>query len=166
MWYTYKMKYFSIIKETKCYYMLLYEWTLNTLYAKEVRHKRLHILCMLLLLFKIYLPMSQGKEILIPSMCVFVCAKSLSHVEETPGTEARPTLLSIEFSRQEYWSGLPFSTPGDLPDPGIEHMSLASRALAGRFFTNFKYRSQIRVIFIHVHFLPPSLIFWNIHYMC
>ena len=43
--------------------------------------------------------------------------------------------LSMEFSRQENWSGLPFPTPGDLPDPGIEPMSLASPALAGRFFT-------------------------------
>ena len=34
--------------------------------------------------------------------------------------------LSMEFSRQEYWRGLPFHTPGDLPDPGIEPMSLAS----------------------------------------
>ena len=40
----------------------------------------------------------------------------------------------MEFSRQEYWSGLPFSTPGDLPGPGIEPISLASPALAGRFF--------------------------------
>ena len=40
------------------------------------------------------------------------------------------------FSRQEYWSRLPFPPPGDLPDPGIEPMSLASPALAGRFFTN------------------------------
>ena len=39
--------------------------------------------------------------------------------------------LSMEFSRQEYWSGLPFPTPGDPPDPGIEPMSLASPALAG-----------------------------------
>ena len=38
------------------------------------------------------------------------------------------------FSRQEYWSGLSFPTPGDLPDPGIEPTSLASPALAGRFF--------------------------------
>ena len=34
----------------------------------------------------------------------------------------------------EYWSGLPFPTPGDLPNPGIKPMSLASPALAGRFF--------------------------------
>ena len=38
-------------------------------------------------------------------------------------------------SRQEYWSGLPLPTPGDLPDSGIESESLASPTLAGRFFT-------------------------------
>ena len=38
-------------------------------------------------------------------------------------------------SRQEYWSGLPFPLPGDLPDAGIEPVSLASPVLAGRFFT-------------------------------
>ena len=41
---------------------------------------------------------------------------------------------SMGFSRQEYWSGLPCSPPGDLPDPGIEPESLVSPALAGRFF--------------------------------
>ena len=40
--------------------------------------------------------------------------------------------LSMGFPRQEYWSGLPFPPPGDLPDPRIE---TASPALAGRFFT-------------------------------
>ena len=43
--------------------------------------------------------------------------------------------LSVGFSKQEYWSGLPCSPPGDLPDPGIEPTSLASPALAGGFFT-------------------------------
>ena len=38
----------------------------------------------------------------------------------TPRTVAHQAPLSIKFSRQEYWSGLPFSSPGDLPDPGIE----------------------------------------------
>ena len=38
----------------------------------------------------------------------------------------------MEFSRQEYWSGLPFPPPGDLPDPGVEP---TSPALIGRFFT-------------------------------
>ena len=41
--------------------------------------------------------------------------------------------VSMEYSRPGYWSGLPFPTPGDLPDPGIELMSLSSSALAGRF---------------------------------
>ena len=47
-----------------------------------------------------------------------------------------PTLCGPrEFSRQDYWSGLPFSSPEDLPDPEIEPKSLASPTLAGRFFT-------------------------------
>ena len=50
----------------------------------------------------------------------------------TPGTVACQTPLSMGFSRQEYWSGLPFPPPGDLSDPGIEPASLASPALAGR----------------------------------
>ena len=49
-----------------------------------------------------------------------------------PWTVARQAPPSTEFSRQGYWSGLPFSSPGDIPDPGIEP---ASPALAGRFFT-------------------------------
>ena len=43
--------------------------------------------------------------------------------------------LSMGFSTQEYWSGLPCPPPGDLPDPGIKPTSLMSPALAGRFFT-------------------------------
>ena len=43
--------------------------------------------------------------------------------------------LSMGFSRQEYWSGLPFPSPGDLPNSGIKPVSLMSPALAGRFFT-------------------------------
>ena len=53
----------------------------------------------------------------------------------TPWTVARQAPLYMEFSRLEYWSGLPFPTPGDHPDPGIEYLSLASPALAGGFFT-------------------------------
>ena len=50
-------------------------------------------------------------------------------------TVAHQAPLSLEFSRQEYWSRLPFPPPGDFPDPGIELQSLLSSALAGRFFT-------------------------------
>ena len=60
-----------------------------------------------------------------------------SHVQlfATLWTVAHQALLSMGFSRQGYWSGLPFPPPGDLPDPGIEPVSLASPALASRFFT-------------------------------
>ena len=53
--------------------------------------------------------------------------------------------LSMEFSRQEYWSGLPFSSPEDLPDLGIEPMSLASlavAAVAGGFFFFYHWESN------------------------
>ena len=67
-------------------------------------------------------------------MFVYVCAQLLSRVRlfTTPWTVALQAPLSVKFSRQEYWSGLPFLTPGDLPNPG---MKPASPALAGRFFT-------------------------------
>ena len=60
----------------------------------------------------------------------------LSHVGlfATLWTIVHQTLLSMGFSRQKYVSGLPFRTPGDLPNPGIKPMSLASPALAGGFF--------------------------------
>ena len=53
-----------------------------------------------------------------------------------PWTVAYQAPLFMGFSRQEYGSGLPFPTPGDLPNPGIEPASLATPALAGGFFTN------------------------------
>ena len=49
--------------------------------------------------------------------------------------------LSVGFSRQEYWCGLPFPTSGDLSNPGIKPTSLASPALPGRFFTSGQLRS-------------------------
>ena len=51
----------------------------------------------------------------------------------TPWTAAHQTPLSVGYFSQEYWSGLRFPSPGDLPDPGIEPGSPASPALAGRF---------------------------------
>ena len=51
------------------------------------------------------------------------------------GLEPARFHLSMGFSRQEYWSGLPWPSPGDLPDPGIEPRSLASLGLTGGFFT-------------------------------
>ena len=60
---------------------------------------------------------------------MYVC-ESLSCVWlfVTPWTVAHQAPLSMEFSRQEYWSGLPFASPGDLPDPGMEPASPALQA--------------------------------------
>ena len=73
-----------------------------------------------------------GKDI-----CRRVCV--LSHVQlfATPWTVAQKAPLSMEFSRQEYWSGFPFPTPEDLPNPGIEPVSPVSPALANGFFTSW-----------------------------
>ena len=60
----------------------------------------------------------------------------------TPWTVASQAALSMEFSRQEYWSGLPFSSPGELPDPGIEPMSLMSPAFAEGFFATSATKPQ------------------------
>ena len=65
--------------------------------------------------------------------CVWGC--SVVSDSLTPRTVAHQAPLSMGFSRQECWSGLPFPLPGDLPDPGIELVSPSSPALAGRFFT-------------------------------
>ena len=61
-------------------------------------------------------------------------ARVLSHVQlfEIPWTVALQAPLSLGFSRQEYWSGLPFLPLRDLPDPGIKPESLVFLALAGR----------------------------------
>ena len=64
-----------------------------------------------------------------------VCVLSQVRFFATPWTAADQAPLSMEFSRQEYWIGLPFPSPGDLPDPGIEPTSPVSPAMVGRFFT-------------------------------
>ena len=68
---------------------------------------------------------------------VHVYAKSLQSCPALcdPMGVAHEAPLSMEFSREEYWSGLPFPSPGDLPDPGIKLVSPVSPALADRFFT-------------------------------
>ena len=62
---------------------------------------------------------------------------SLSPVQlfAAPWTVTHQAPLSMEFSRQEYWSELPFPSPGDLLDPGIKPASLRSPAFTGGFFT-------------------------------
>ena len=59
----------------------------------------------------------------------------ISNSLATPWTVAYQAPLSLGFSRQEYWSGLPCPPPGDLRNPGIKPTSLVCPALAGEFFT-------------------------------
>ena len=88
-----------------------------------------------------------------------VCSQMLSHVQlfGTPWIIACQTHLFMGFSRQEYWSGVPFPFPGNLPYPGIEPVSLMSPALAGGFFTisttwKAQYTNKYIVILYRVTF--------------
>ena len=68
-----------------------------------------------------------------------MCVCSVVSDFVAPWTVARQAPLSMELPRQEYWSGFPFPSPGDLPDPGIEP---TSPALAGGFFNKHHLISE------------------------
>ena len=85
--------------------------------------------------------------------------------------------LSRKFSRHEYWSGLPFPVPGDLPDPGITPESLASSVLTGRFLTTtVTWEAQIYIgFYLYFWFLqmaldyrsqPVFLLFFHLYCIC
>ena len=82
------------------------------------------------------------------------CAHSLGHVQlvAVSWTVAFQAPLSMGFSRQECWSGLPCPPPGDLPNPGMEPMSLVSPALGGRFLTTSATRGA------------PYMNSWGVYY--
>ena len=69
-------------------------------------------------------------------VCVCVCVCLVISDSEMPWTIVHQVPQSMEFSGQEYWSGLPFPPPGDLPHPGSEFMPPVSPTLTGRFFTS------------------------------
>ena len=66
-------------------------------------------------------------------MCVLNCFSGVQLLV-TPWTVVHQAPLSMRFPGQEYWSGLPFPPPGDLPDPGTEQVSPAAPVLAGGLF--------------------------------
>ena len=84
-----------------------------------------------------------------------------SHIQlfVTPWTKALQAPLSIRLSRQEYWSGLPCSPPGDLPDPGIKPASLTSPVLAGGFFTTSTTWEVHFALHKNLFLLPSQVIF-------
>ena len=105
--------------------------------------------CFYIFIFTLYLYKYQYKYVAATVLnCIQLCA--------TPWAVARQAPLSMEFSRQESWSGSPFPTLGDLPYPGIEPTSLASAALAGRFFTAVNIN-----IFINTY-----KYFWGCKWIC
>ena len=76
----------------------------------------------------------QGSIVGVKRESKSVCLSVMSY-SVTPWTVAHKAILLMEFSRREYWSGLPFPPPGGLPDPGIKPASLEPPELAGGFFT-------------------------------
>ena len=94
---------------------------------------------------KVWSPVFQAIwQQIIGKLCIhFLACKSLQLcLTLCKPMDLEPTRLLCpwEFSRQEYWSGLPCPPPGGFPDPGIELMSLKSPALASRFFTTSSTR--------------------------
>ena len=71
--------------------------------------------------------------------------------------------LSMGFSRQEYWSGLPCPPPGDLPDPGIESVSLKPLEFAGGYFTTSStWKAHSTSLCVHVQLFQSYLTLWTV----
>ena len=96
-------------------------------------------------------PPSQEKLFL--AFFFFNCAEVLSRVGFSGPlwTVVHQAPLSMGFPRQEYWNGLPFPLPGDLPNPGIEPPSPACSALASSFFTTEPPGKSICVYYIYMY---------------
>ena len=94
-------------------------------------------------------------------LCACQVASVMSDSYLTPWTVAHQAPLSMGFSRQEYWSGLPFPSPGYLPDPGIELASLMSPVLAGRLFiTSITWEAPI------LHLILAKRLRSDLHLFC
>ena len=118
--------------------------------------------------FSLSLPIGMGSNICVTcylriSLSFLFMSSHFSHVWlfVTPWTVAFKASLSMGFSRQEYWSGLPCPLPGDLSYPGIKPVSLVSPALAGRFFTSSVF-VHLAYVFITRAFvkLPWIILIW------
>ena len=92
-------------------------------------------------------------------MHVWVCAWVLSPVRSsvTSWTVAHQAPQSVEFPRQDFWSSCYFLLRGIFPDQRIETPSLASPALAGRFYTSWATRESYSAMHMHVWILPQTL---------
>ena len=117
--------------------MTLHAGTGSVSCLSNIRCWKIDHMLLLLLKLNIYLP-SNSPDLNPPCTTFFttlatnqkVKVKSLSHVQllATPWTVAYQAPPSMGFSRQEYWNGLPFPSPGDLPNPGIKPWSPSFQA--------------------------------------
>ena len=84
---------------------------------------------------------------LLLSLAPFVCSHSFSHSQlfVTPWTVAHQASTSMEFSRQEYWSSLPFPIPGHLPNPGIKPVSLCISCIGRKILYHRKGRCSLHL---------------------
>ena len=92
------------------------------------------------------------------------CRFSCVQLFVTPWTVGHQAPLSMEFSRQEYWSGLPFPSPGDLPDPEIEPIFPEAPALQADSLLLSQQGSSLKARDCQIFFLyPQDLISCNMH---
>ena len=89
---------------------------------------------------------------------------SLIQLFATPWTVACQVSLSMEFSRQEHWSGLPFPTPGGHPNLGVKPVSVASPALAGGLYTTgTSWKALSSISFLHTFSFPQFAALKNLN---
>ena len=106
----------------------------------------------------VFLPQCWGKVFSNPllSLRLLFSCSVMSDSYATPWTIVCQAPIFMGFPRQVYWSGRPFPSPGDLPDPGMEPMS---PALAGRFFTT-EPRGKPKYEVTHMYFCTYPLSVW------
>ena len=107
----------------------------------------------------------QGKTdicLTLQSLCLCMLSHSVMSDSSWPHGLYPTRLLSMGFSRQKHWSGLPCPPPGDLPDPAIKPTSLTPPALAGRFFTTSATGNVL--VYISSYSGPWALMPYRPHY--
>ena len=104
-------------------------------------------------------------DFIVLTACMLICFSRVQLVA-TPWTVAHQAPLSMGLSKQEYWSGLPCSSPGDLPDPGVEPPSPESPALAGEFFTTKPSGKPIDSLWVDVKIVFGVLLWVSPNHIC
>ena len=100
-----------------------------------------------------------------PCPCPCACVISCVQLYAMSWTRAHQALLSMKFSSQEYWNGLPFSTPGDLPDPVMKPTSLVSPVWAEGIFTIAPHRKPKILICVYKYIFKHICIYIYIYEM-